>query len=122
MPIQHPTDWPPLSCGDPWLTSRSHARVKPERHELALARYLDEQMANRAKNFRPGLLSRLIGTIQRRVGNHAAGPRNSGSWREKNRERRSVSPRLSRVPDQSPELAGAAVTADSSSRFTKTGF
>ncbi|MBZ9723677.1 hypothetical protein FJ527_23000 [Mesorhizobium sp. B2-4-18] len=74
MLLPHPTDWPLLFYGDPWLTSRSPDRVAPQRHDLALAGYLEKQAANReAMNRRPGLLGRLIDKIRQRFGKQAVG-------------------------------------------------
>ncbi|TPL83442.1 hypothetical protein FJ950_19730 [Mesorhizobium sp. B2-3-14] len=74
MLLPHPTDWPLLFYGDPWLTSRSPDRVAPQRHDLALAGYLDKQAANReAMNRRPGLLGRLVDKIRQPFGKQAVG-------------------------------------------------
>ncbi|ESY92410.1 hypothetical protein [Mesorhizobium sp. LNHC209A00] len=99
MLLPHPTDWPPLFYGDPWLTSRSRDRVTPQRHDLALAGYLEKQAANREADRRPGLLGRLIDKIRQRFGKQAVGygtvapwkrparcPTHSGNWRKRSFE------------------------------------
>jgi hypothetical protein len=78
--LPHPTDWPPLWYGDPWLTSRSRGVVTYQRHELALACYLEKQEANRASNAEGfGRLHRILHMIRRRlaktsIGDAAAAP------------------------------------------------
>lgn len=57
MPPLSSTDWP-IWHDDPWENSRSGG-VAPLRHDLALARYLDRQLAWRASAVRNPLASAI---------------------------------------------------------------
>ncbi|RUU86680.1 hypothetical protein EOB77_25500 [Mesorhizobium sp. M7A.F.Ca.MR.228.00.0.0] len=72
--LPHPTDWPPLWYGDPWLTSRSGNAVNFQRYDLALGCYLEKQAANRVSApDSVGQLRRLIHMIRGRLAKRSIG-------------------------------------------------